>query len=71
MKFGPGKKTIKRLLVFFAQGPPKWSPPFTFGFQDVAIRHNCPTHFLLPNFYGGIIRVVAPKSSRASRILII
>jgi hypothetical protein len=32
MHFGPVKEAIKRLLVFFAQSPPKWFPPFPFGF---------------------------------------
>jgi hypothetical protein len=45
MKFSPVKKTVKCLLVFFAQSTPKWFPPFPFGFQNMTERHNCPAHF--------------------------
>jgi hypothetical protein len=34
MEFGPVKEAIKRSLVFFAESPPKWFPPFMFGFQN-------------------------------------
>jgi hypothetical protein len=53
--FGPVKKAIKCLLVFFAQGPPEWLQSFTLGFQNVAKRHKCPTHFPLPDIYEAII----------------
>jgi hypothetical protein len=37
MKFGPIKKPIKCVLVFFAQSPPKWFSPFTLGFQNMTL----------------------------------
>jgi hypothetical protein len=40
--FSPVKKAIERLLVFFAQSPPKGFPPFTLRFQNKTERHNCP-----------------------------
>jgi hypothetical protein len=47
MEFRPVKKAIKRLLGLFAQSPPKWFPPFTFGFQNMTKRQNCAAHFPL------------------------
>ncbi len=33
--FGPVEKAVECLLVFFAQGPPKWFQPFPFSFNNV------------------------------------
>jgi len=55
MHFGPVKEAIERFLVFFAQSPPKWFPPFPFGFHHMAKRHNRPAHCSLLGIYGAII----------------
>jgi hypothetical protein len=40
-QFSPGKEAVKCLLVFFAQSPPKWFPPFPFRFKNMTIGQNC------------------------------
>jgi hypothetical protein len=44
MEFGPVEEAIKRLLIFFAQGPPKGLPPLAFRFPDKTEGHNCSTY---------------------------
>ena len=50
--FGPVEEAIERLLIFFAQSSSKRFQPFTFGFHNMAIRHNCPAHFPSPGVMG-------------------
>ncbi len=70
VQLGSVKEAFKHLLVFLAQCPPERLRSFLFGFQDVAIRHNCSAHFHLPDIWGNY-QVVPLRFLRDFRIPII
>jgi hypothetical protein len=63
--FGPVKKAIKHLLVFFAQTLPKWFPPIAFGFQNMTIRQKCAAHFPSQGVWGQSSGWCPPNSFEA------